>query len=99
MSLGDSIRKNTAWILGGNLSTRSFQFIVGIILARILVPEDFGLLVTLQIFTGTIAFMAFGGMAEALIQAKSVDEIDFKIVFTAQFAICILIFMFSMLVI
>ncbi len=92
MSLGDSIRKNTAWILGGNLSTRSFQFIVGIILARILVPEDFGLLVTLQIFTGTIAFMAFGGMAEALIQAKSVDEIDFKIVFTAQFAICILIY-------
>ncbi len=92
MSLGGLIRRNTVWILGGNLSYRGFQFFVGVILARILVPEDFGLLVTLQIFTGTLGFIAGGGMGEALVQAKSVDEKDFKVVFTVQFVICILIY-------
>jgi len=92
MSLGESIRKNTSWILGGNLTTRAFQFFVGVVLARILVPEDFGLLVTLQIFTGALGFIAGGGMGEALVQAKSVEENDFKVVFTAQLAICSLIY-------
>lgn len=92
MSLGNLIRKNTAWILGGSIGMRAFQFFVGIILARILVPEDFGLLVTLQVFTGALGFIAGGGMGEALVQAKSVDEMDFKVVFTAQLLICIFIY-------
>ncbi len=92
MSLGGLIRRNTAWVLGGNLSIRTFQFVVGVMLARILVPEDFGLLVTLQIFTGTLGFIAGGGMGEALIQAKSVDERDFKVVFTVQLIICTIIY-------
>jgi len=79
-------------VLGGNLSARVFQFIAGVILARILVPEDFGLLVTIQIFTGSLGFLAGGGMGEALVQAKKVDEKDFKVVFTAQLVICILIY-------
>ena len=54
--------------------------------------EDFGLLVTIQIFTGTLGFLAGGGMGEALVQAKKVDEQDFKVVFTAQLVICVLIY-------
>ncbi len=92
MSLGESIRRNTSWILGGNLSSRVFQFFIGVALARILVPEDFGLLVTLQILTGTLGFIAGGGMGEALVQAKSVDKKDFNVVFTMQLIICILIY-------
>lgn len=92
MSPGSSIRRNTAWIFGGTLSFRVFQFIVGVFLARILVPADFCLLVTIQILTGTLGFIAGGGMGEALVQAKTVNEKDFKSVFTAQLAICILIY-------
>ena len=92
MSLGDSIRKNTAWILAGGLVTRTLQFIVGIVLARILVPEDFGLLVTIQIFTGALGFVAGGGMGQALVQSRTVDDADFKVVFTAQLLICTFIF-------
>lgn len=65
MPLGVLIRKNTAWILGGKLSTRGFQFIVGVILARILVPEDNGLLVTIQIITSTLEFITGGGLIYA----------------------------------
>ena len=52
MNLGESIRKNTGWILAGNTSSKLFGFAAGIVLARLLVPADFGMLVTIQIFTG-----------------------------------------------
>jgi len=94
MSIGASIRRNTAWVLGGNVASRVFKFAIGIVLARLLVPEDFGLLVTIQIFTGVAGFLASGGMGEALVQAPAVDKRHFRTVFTAQLLVCGLIYLF-----
>ena len=91
-NLGKKIRSNTAWVMGGNLTHRLYKFAIGIILARILFPEDFGLLVTIQIFTGALGFVAGGGMGAALIQSKEVTDRDFHVVFTAQIAICAAIY-------
>jgi O-antigen/teichoic acid export membrane protein len=93
MSMGDTIRKNTLWILAGDVSGRIIMFAVGIVLARILVPEDFGLLVTINIFTGVVGLFAAGGMGEALVQAKTVKDDDFRVVFTIQLLICLLIYL------
>ena len=62
MQLGQSIRHGAAWVLSGNLSVQILQFAVGVVLARLLVPADFGILVTIQIFTGVAGFLASGGM-------------------------------------
>lgn len=94
MQLGSSIRTGTLWIFAGNISTRVFEFVFGIILARLLVPSDFGLLVTTQVFTGVAGFIAGGGMGQALIQAKEITPKDFHVVFTLQLAICCLIYCF-----
>jgi len=93
MSLGESIRRNTLWILAGDVSGRIITFAVGIVLARILVPEDFGLLVTINIFTGVVGLFAAGGMGEALVQAKTVKDDDYHVVFTIQLLICLLIYL------
>ena len=93
MNLGDSIREGTRWLLTGNLASRVIEFLFGVALARILVPADFGMLVTIQIFTGVAGYLAGSGMGQALIQAKTVDKRDFQIVFTIQLGICILIYM------
>ena len=93
MTLGNSIRKNTAWILTGSISEQIVAFIVGVILARLLVPEDFGLLVTINILTGVVGFVAAGGMGDALVQAKQVEEDDYRVVFTVQLFICLLIYL------
>ena len=92
MSLGDSIRKNTAWVLAGQASTRIFGFAVGIVLARLLVPADFGMLVTIQIFTGMASFVAAGGMGEALVQSKHIEERDYHVVFAIQMLVCLAIY-------
>ncbi len=91
-NLGALIRRNTAWVLGGQFTHRIYKFFISIILARILFPEDFGLLVTIQIFTGTLGFVAGGGLGTALVQSKNVVERDFHIVFTTQMTICLLIY-------
>ena len=94
MNLGESIRKNTSWILGSNIISQVIKFGVGIALARLLTPEIFGLLITVQVFTGAAGFIAGGGMGQALIQAKNVTTKHFRVVFTLQFAICSLIYCF-----
>lgn len=80
------------WLMAGKVSSRLVEFAFGVALARILVPADFGMLVTVQVFTGLAGFLAGGGMGQALIQAKEVDPRDFNIVFSIQLAICVLIY-------
>lgn len=92
MSLGESIRSGAKWLLFGSLGNQIVQFAIGIVLARLLTPADFGLIVTVQIFTGLAGLIAGGGMGQALIREKDVDRIDFHAVFVAQFLIGLIIF-------
>ncbi len=87
-----SIRTNTLWLLVGNISQRVLELFFSIVLARLLLPSDFGLLVTTQVFTGVAGFIAGGGMGQALIQAKDVTRKHFHVVFSIQLGICILIY-------
>jgi len=91
LSLGAKIRKNALWLFAGGLLSRGLIFFSGIVLARLLVPEDFGLLVTTQIFTGLVAVIAGGGMGQALIRADKVTPNHFNVVFTVQLFIGLLI--------
>ncbi|HHH38463.1 MAG TPA: lipopolysaccharide biosynthesis protein [Sedimenticola sp.] len=92
MEKRSSIRTGTSWLLTGNIGRRVLEFLFGVALARILVPADFGILVTVQIFTGAAGFLAGGGMGQSLIQAKQVERRHFHVVFTLQLAICVLIY-------
>lgn len=92
MQLGTTIRSSTLWLFTGSISQRGLDFFFGIILARLLLPSDFGLLVTTQVFTGMASFIAGGGMGQALIQSKDVTPKHFHVVFTLQLAICSLIY-------
>jgi teichuronic acid exporter len=92
MNLGDSIRSGIKWLLLGSTGGQVLQFAFGIVLARLLVPADFGMIVTIQIFTGFVAMFASGGMGQSLIRAKEVTEDDFSAVFVLQLAIGILVY-------
>lgn len=64
------------------------QFAVGVILARLLAPEDFGLLVSVQVFMGIAGLLADGGMGQALVRIKDLPEDYVSTYFTAQILIC-----------
>lgn len=92
MSLGNRIRHGAAWLFVDNSGKHVLGFLFGVVLARLLAPEDFGILLTIQVFTGIAGFVAGGGMGQALVRAKEATQQDYDIVFTLQLGIGCLIY-------
>lgn len=86
------MRHGIAWLFVGNSGKQVLGFLFGIVLARLLAPEDFGVLLTIQVFTGLAGFVAGGGMGQALVRAKEATQQDYDIVFTLQLGIGCLIY-------
>ncbi len=82
-----SLRRGVAWAFAGRMSDQVLSFAFGIVLARLLAPEVFGMLLTIQVFTGLVGFVAGGGMGQALVRAKEASRADYDVVFTLQLLI------------
>lgn len=92
MNLGQTIRAGAKWLLIGKFGIRLLEFAFGVVLARLLVPADFGMIVTVHVFTGFVGMLTSGGMGQSLIRAKEADEGDFTAVFTLQAALGVLVY-------
>lgn len=75
------------WKFFERAGTQLIQFGVTIALARILVPEDFGLVALIAIFINVASVFVQSGLNTALIQKKDADELDFSSVFWASLGI------------
>ncbi len=69
------------WSFSDSFSTQLAQFLVGLILARILSPEEFGLVGMITVFLAISQSLADGGFGEALIRKKDATDEDFSTVF------------------
>ena len=93
MSLGQSIRSGVKWLVVGKLGNRLMEFAFGVVLARLLVPADFGMIATIAVFTGFVGMFTSGGMGQSLIRAKAADANDFTAVFTLQLGMGVLVYL------
>lgn len=62
-------------------STQLVTFGVGIVLARLLSPTDYGTVALLTIFTAIAGVLADSGFGNALVQKKDANELEFNSVF------------------
>ena len=69
------------WSFLQRSGTQGIQLIIMLILARILLPEDFGLIVLVTIFNTIAIVIAQSGFTTALIQKKEIDNLDLSSVF------------------
>ncbi|WP_316569214.1 lipopolysaccharide biosynthesis protein [Neobacillus sp. YIM B06451] len=69
------------WKFTERMGVQGIQFVVSIILARILSPEDFGTIVLITIFIAISGVLVQGGFNTALIQKRDVDDLDYSSVF------------------
>lgn len=92
MSQAPSFRRGVAWIFAGNTGSQALSFLFGVALARLLAPEAFGMLLTIQIFTGLAGFVSGAGMGQALVRARTTVRADYDVVFTLQLAIGVAIY-------
>jgi len=91
MSLRKKAISGVRWNFFGRIGSQVFQFIAVIILARILTPEDFGLVGMTIVFTGFIRLFRDAGFGSALIQRLEVEERHLSSVFWANVALGILL--------
>lgn len=69
------------WSSIGKFGTLGMSFISNLVLARILMPSDFGYIGMLHIFIAISQVFINGGFGSALIQKKNVSHIDYSTVF------------------
>jgi O-antigen/teichoic acid export membrane protein len=75
------------WNYLGRLISLSLQFTIGIILARLLGPEPFGLIAIALFVQGLGNLFAEGGLGSALIQSQNISDHDIRSVFSTQILI------------
>lgn len=82
---------NLIWRFAERCGAQGVTFIVSIILARLLEPEDYGIIALVTVFTTILQVFVDSGLGCALIQKKDVDDLDFSTVFYFNiFCCCIL---------
>lgn len=86
-SLKSSATKGVIWSAIDKFAVQMGQFVVSIVLARILMPEDFGLLGMLAIFIALSQTFIESGMGLGLIQRQDRSDIDFSTVFVFNLAV------------
>ncbi|AKB76259.1 Lipopolysaccharide biosynthesis protein WzxC [Methanosarcina lacustris Z-7289] len=74
MSLMKSATRGVFWSGISQFSTQMYQFIVIIVLARLLYPEDFGIIGMAVIFTGLVQTINELGLSAAIIQKKNIND-------------------------
>lgn len=80
-SLKHKTVKGVSWSFVEQILTRGVNFVIGIILARLLNPTDYGLIGLLGIFLAISQLFIDGGLASALIREKNATEEDFSTVY------------------
>jgi PST family polysaccharide transporter len=72
------------WNYLGTVVRTALQFILGILLARLLGPEPFGLVAIAWLILGLGNLVGDFGLASALVQQKEITDRDIRYVFTMQ---------------
>lgn len=74
--LKDKTKSGVLWSFIDNFASQFIAFFIGIILARLLSPSDYGLLAMLAIFTAIANTFINSGLGSALIRKKKLTEED-----------------------
>lgn len=87
MSLKRQAITGVFWTFAQQFSVQIINFGVQIILARMLLPEMFGLIAMLTVFIAIGQTLMDGGMTTSLIRTKNADQLDYATVFVSNLLI------------
>ena len=80
-NIKQKVFSNLIWRFAERVGAQLVGFVVSIVLARILLPEDYGTIALITVFTTIMQVFVDSGLGNALIQKKDSDDIDFSTVF------------------
>ncbi|MBD5281960.1 MAG: lipopolysaccharide biosynthesis protein [Bacteroides sp.] len=80
-SIGHKVASGAVWATIDKFGSMGMQFAVNLVLARMLVPEDFGIIGMLAIFIVVSNTLIDSGFGAALVQKKSPSQVDYSTIF------------------
>ena len=92
-SLKEQAINGFLWSFVERFGTQFIILISQIILARILLPEDFGLIGMLAIFIAISQVFVDSGFGTALIQKKEATDVDFSTIFYFNLIVAIFLYL------
>ena len=89
--LRDKDASGVAWSIGEKAGSMLLQAVVSIVVARLLMPEDFGVMAILTVFSALALVVVDSGFSQTLIRKKEPSEADYRAVFRFNLlAACVL---------
>ena len=96
MKIQESLEKQTVtgigWSAVERFATQGISFLIQLVLARLLMPSDYGIIAMLAIFLQIAQVFIDSGFANALIKKQNCTEKDYSTVFYYNLAISITIY-------
>lgn len=93
MSLEQKTITGLTWSFIDSFTNQGIQFVIGIILARLLSPKEFGLIGIILIFTAISQSFIDSGFSQALIRKNNCGQEDYSTTFYFNFAVGILFYL------
>ena len=91
-SLKNKTVKGVAWSAIDNASQHVVTFVVSVVLARLLTPDDYGLIGIVTIFTLVSQALVNAGFTSALIRKKDATDDDYNTVFIVNLVMSLLLY-------
>ena len=92
--LKDKTVKGVSWSAIDNVSKFGMEFVIGIVLARLLSPDDYGLIGIIGIYTAVCNTIINGGFTTALVRKKNPTDDDYNTVFLINLGMSLLLYAF-----
>lgn len=92
-SLRGKTVKGVGWSFLDSLGGQGITFLVGLVLARLLTPEEYGLIGIITIFIAVFNSIVDSGFSNALIRKTDAKEIDYNTVFITNMVVSIVLFL------
>lgn len=83
------------WAFGEQFAAQAVSFILSVILARLLMPDEYGTITMVLVFINIANVFVTNGFGEALVQRKNATDEDFTTVFYCSLAVAV--FLYSVL--
>ena len=91
--LVDQVAKGVAWSTAEKVCSMLLQMVVSIVVARLLVPEDFGVMAILTFFTAVALVVVDSGFSQTLLRKESPTNDDYKSVFVFNLAVSVALYL------
>lgn len=91
MNKNDAI-SGLIWKICERFANQIVSFVVTLVLARLLTPDDYGLVSIVLAIVAILQVFVDSGMATSLVQKKSADDLDFGTVFVSNVCISLVLY-------